>query len=136
MECKCFIFISFSIFDSLTQASIRDGDGNTPLHLACLNEDLMMVDALLKPITDEELKEYQQSATYQLPKSNVNRQIPIDLEQRNFYGMQMSFYLFSHISMSRNYTAIYSVISQARSFARSLARPACLLAHSMCNLFP
>lgn len=69
--------------DSLTQASIRDGDGNTALHLACINGDLNMVAALLKPLTADELNEQNQFAN-QLPQSNVSRQI--DLEQKNFYG--------------------------------------------------
>lgn len=83
----CFFLFRFVLFDSLTQASIRDGDGNTALHLACINGDMTTVEALLKPITAAELKEYNQSA-YQLPQSNANQQFSIDLEQRNFYGKQ------------------------------------------------
>lgn len=78
-----FFFVSHLSFDSLTQASIRDGDGNTALHLACINGDMTTVEALLKPITAAELKEYNRSA-HQLPQSNASR--PKDLEQRNFYG--------------------------------------------------
>lgn len=76
-------------FDSLTQASIRDGDGNTALHLACKNNDLKSSEALLTPITDAEFKEYNQTAN-QLPQSNASRHFSIDLEQRNFYGKYLS----------------------------------------------
>lgn len=75
----------FYPFDSFTQASIRDGNGNTALHLACINDDLNTIEALLKPITTAELKEYQQ-ITNQLPQSNASQYFSIDLEQRNFYG--------------------------------------------------
>lgn len=75
----------FYQFDSFTQASIRDGNGNTALHLACINDDLNTIEALLKPITTAELKEYQQ-ITNQLPQSNASQYFSIDLEQRNFYG--------------------------------------------------
>ncbi|XP_031628965.1 NF-kappa-B inhibitor cactus [Contarinia nasturtii] len=89
-------------------ASIRDGDGNTPLHLACLNGDLATVEALLKPITDAELKEYNQSARYQLPHMNANRQISIDLEQRNFYGENCV-----HIAAQRNHIDILNSLIRA-----------------------
>lgn len=69
----------------LTQASIRDGDGNTALHLACINDDLKTVEALLKPITAAELKESNQMAS-QLQKQTASQHFTIDLEQRNFYG--------------------------------------------------
>lgn len=77
----------FFVSVSLTQASIRDGNGNTALHLACINDDVKMVEALLTPITDNEFKEYSQS-TNQLPQSTATKSISIDLEQRNFYGKQ------------------------------------------------
>lgn len=86
MNANFFVVVFFVSFDSLTQASIRDGDGNTALHLACMNGDMTTVEALLKPITAAELKEYNRSA-HQLPQANASRQqFSIDLEQRNFYG--------------------------------------------------
>lgn len=81
--------------DSLTQASIRDGDGNTALHLACINGDLNMVAAFLKPLTANEINEHNQSAN-QLPQSNVSRQISIDLEQKNFYGKSSDWVQFNN----------------------------------------
>lgn len=74
------------------QASIRDGDGNTALHLACINDDLNTIEALLKPITAAELKEHNRWAN-QLPQSNACRKLSIDLEQRNFYGKQSHHYI-------------------------------------------
>lgn len=70
------------------QASIRDGDGNTALHLACLNDDLNTIDALLEPIKAAELKEFNQWSN-QLSQPNACRKLSIDLDQRNFYGKQL-----------------------------------------------
>ncbi|XP_055298376.1 NF-kappa-B inhibitor cactus isoform X2 [Sitodiplosis mosellana] len=86
-------------------ASIRDGDGNTALHLACINGDMTTVEALLKPITAAELKEYNQSA-HQLPQSNASRrQFSIDLEQRNFYGENCV-----HIAAQQNHVEILKLL--------------------------
>lgn len=46
---------------SLTQPSIRDKDGNTALHLTCINgyQDMVIqVISLLNPFIDDELKQY------------------------------------------------------------------------------
>lgn len=90
-------------FFVLHQASIRDGDGNTALHLACMNNDIKTVEAILNAITPAELKEFQQTAAHQLAQSNTScRQFSIDLDQRNFYGKwncNKIFYLFIFLDL-------------------------------------
>lgn len=66
------------------QASIRDRDGNTPLHLACLNSDIKCVEALTSPISLAESQEFPKY-TERIPL------LPPDLEQKNYDGK------FNHI---------------------------------------
>lgn len=74
------------------------------------------VEALLKPITAAELKEYNQSA-HQLPQSNANQQFSIDLEQRNFYGKQQ---LNNFNILSRNYIDLPRNFPNAFAFSLML----------------
>lgn len=64
------------------QASIRDGEGNTALHLACMSGDMSSVQALTLPIKVEEIQEAYKFTEQTHPCT----QLPADLEQRNFYG--------------------------------------------------
>lgn len=55
-----------------------DHNGNTPLHIACLNGNIKMAEVLMTPITHEEVRNNKISIPY--------RKIPQDLNIRNFEG--------------------------------------------------
>ncbi|KAJ6647792.1 NF-kappa-B inhibitor cactus [Pseudolycoriella hygida] len=72
-------------------ANIRDNQGNTPLHLACLNSDTACIYALTAPVTREDLQ-HGYFLTGRIP------QVPaFDLELRNWNGMHCV-----HIAAQRN----------------------------------
>lgn len=73
------------------KANIQDREGNTPLHLACMNSDKACVDALTLPVTHEELQR-----NYNFSE-RIPQVLPPDLEQRNYYGMHCV-----HIAAQRN----------------------------------
>lgn len=82
----------------ILQASIRDNDGNTPLHLACKRGDRSCVEALTLPITAKELEDaYKYSE--QTMHTHPCTQLPTDLEQRNFDGESSKNFYFLYFRM-------------------------------------
>lgn len=72
------IRFSLQLF-SILQPTVVDGQGNTPLHMACMNRDKECVAALTRPITLEEQRHYDLC-------ERIPQVLPFDLEQRNYYG--------------------------------------------------
>lgn len=84
------------------EPTLRDRNGNTPLHLACISGDLQCVKALTIPISSSELQEAQrlttQTTNTPIKINNFNdrpiiqpeyfpcAQLPTDLEIRNYDG--------------------------------------------------
>lgn len=66
------------------EATVRDGNGNTPLHLACICGDLEIVEALTKPIESSELQDIKCELSYCNKFRHTT--LPPDLEQRNYDG--------------------------------------------------
>lgn len=70
------------------EATIRDRNGNTPLHLACTSGDLECFKALTVPISAAEIQEAKRLNFTKWEDSSYVRcaQLPPDLEQRNYDG--------------------------------------------------
>lgn len=83
------IYNIFLLFE-IQQASTQDREGNTPLHLACMNSDKACVDALTLPITPEDLKQFHNSEC-------IPQVLPLDLEQRNYQGKRLLDIFFVNI---------------------------------------
>lgn len=62
---------------------MRDCNGNTALHLACLNGDEKCVRALIEPIKAEEIQNVSKSMEDSLISSTL---LPINLETINYEG--------------------------------------------------
>lgn len=66
--------------------SVRDIEGNTPLHLACITGDLYSAYALTDPLSNFE-------RSHLGPNCKIPA-LPQDLEQRNYKGTSSSFFAF------------------------------------------
>lgn len=66
-------------------ASIRDANGNTPLHLACQMGDLDSIKEILRPITAPEFQSY--TGVKAAPSQHFPCRIEVDLELPNYQGM-------------------------------------------------
>lgn len=76
--------MSFRYYCCVLQASVRDRDGNTALHVACQRGDLSVVKSLTQPINVKEISEMFP------PEEGLKQKYPCgrcpDVEQRNYLG--------------------------------------------------
>lgn len=109
------ILFNFVFFISCLQPSIRDKDGNTPLHIACLNNDLSSVQALTLPISvDDFSKAYEKSDYAPLIQNCAKLPCKQTLEQKNFSGKSRT--LYCHYKC----TDIQSILKAAKNLDRNI----------------
>lgn len=84
------IFPTF-VYCFVSQASVRDCDGNTALHLACQLGDLSVVKSLTQPINVNEIADMFSTAEGGAKQKYPCGRCP-DVEQKNYLGEYKNIY--------------------------------------------